>query len=346
MKIHIIHIIIGIVALCSSVHASNNDSMVINSKDLDSILISINDEELDQWPFVYSSGVSSAFPSAEKRLQQSDFRTTCGSLLEGLSTMCSHDVVSVSNTIHDVEILIKWRNLLYASPSYENLLLAEAVNRLLVVKLADKKLVEDVESRAVTIRLIHEARGIRIPLASWRIVVDQEYHNNGFGKIAENTFIEPSVSMEICKEIWVEMGRRDDMLAPAYSSHASLFDLHNKTDMPLLFHRYVATDAYMRKLEMVYKYLNEVPFANTQDKLEKVEKKFPIMLHTKYSMTPKGLQTSRIRIKPEPDWSVEEVVRNDPFSALQVSALMRAIDSNKLLEIIPFFSTYADLSMW
>ena len=130
------------------------------------------------------------------------------------------------------------------------------------------------------------------------------------------------------------MQRKDNILVPTNANRITLSDLQKHQDMALLLAKYINSDAQMRLVEMIYEYTVRNPAATTRDGVKQIAGVFPMESHAHTKLTPHGAITERLTIRAMPKWCVEEVLSGEPYSALQVAGLLRAIDCGQLESII------------
>ena len=322
------------VARCFSADAIPHEwETHVEGKHLSSVLASIDKGELRRWPFVYSAELAATF-SASDRQAQDILRETCADLMNDLSILSTQKIALVTNAISNTSVLLKWRSLLYQSPSYQNLLMAEAVNHVIIIHLANMALTKNVQYQNATSNLIGVVRESLIPAESWCIALDQERRGKSFGQIVELKPHSSEFLAQKCREIWAEMQRKDNILVPTNANRITLSDLQKHQDMALLLAKYINSDAQMRLVEMIYEYTVRNPAATTRDGVKQIAGVFPMESHAHTKLTPHGAITERLTIRAMPKWCVEEVLSGEPYSALQVAGLLRAIDCGQLESII------------
>lgn len=307
----------------------------VNGKPLKSVLSSVDKKELRQWPFIYSASCAARLPPSERRVQ-SGYRKTCTDLLKELYSFSTEGASASSCVVSNASALLAWRSLLYNNPSYHNLLMAEAVNRALITHLVDKALLTNTGYRVATSNIVILARESLFPVESWRIVLSQELHGDSFGELAISPHYTAESSAKACRDLWREMGKTDNILAPTNADQASISNLQEHPDISLLLHRYIKTDALIRLAQMVRDYMNRMPNASVSDSIDQISNMFPIETFSRSMLTPSGGITEHLPPKPDSSWCIEEVLSCEPFSALQVAGLLGLLDRGQLNAILYF----------
>lgn len=147
-------LLLALVTRCFSAEAPLHEwETLVQGKHLGAVLSSVDKGELRQWVFIYSPTCTAAL-SPSHRQMQADFLRTNANLLIDLTILATQRVSTISGVISNTSALLKWRHLLYQHPSYYNLLMAEAVNRALVVQLADKAILQDIDYRRAVSNLV------------------------------------------------------------------------------------------------------------------------------------------------------------------------------------------------
>lgn len=160
--------------------------------------------------------------------------------------------------------------------------------------------------------------------------MDQELRRKSYWQLSVPIVHSSEFCANACREFWAEMSRNDNIMASADVYQRTISHLQQYPNMALLLQRYIQTDALMRLLEMVHDYMDRMPDASTGDGAGKIACVFPMNSHARTKLTPHGAKTERILPKPEGKWCIKENLVGEPFSALQVAGLLRAIESEQV----------------
>lgn len=332
-------IFVGLVALttrCFSADASTHEwEVYVKGKHLDSVLLSVGAGNLRQWPFVYSSACDPVLSTEDRQLQPA-FRKASDRLLADIAILSTQRVATISVLTSNTTAILKLRHLLYQRPSYVNLLMADALNRLLIVQLAEGKRLRNAEFQGATSNLIALARESLFPAEAWRVVIDQELRKKSFGQLVNPVLKTSEVAAQTCREIWIEMGRQDDILASADANRMAIVNLQRDQDMAPLLQRYIKTDALMRLVEMIHEYMAQNPSATICDGVAQIATVFPMDSHARTTLTAFGPKTERVLPRPCSKLCIEEVLSGQQFSALNVAGLLGLIERGQLDALVSY----------
>ncbi|HMO52542.1 MAG TPA: hypothetical protein PKE26_15055 [Kiritimatiellia bacterium] len=336
------HFTIICLFLLSLAHPSLTDpipisewDLVIKGKSLEDILQAVRNGQIEQWPFIHSASELLTSSNVDNQ-KQLEFQNECKRIITEVMAFNLRPNNDLSGFTDVVTSLLQWRDILYRRPSYYNLLLADTINRYLILRFVDNDWITHKPLPVELYRLVSSSRINSFPSESLLHFVNRIKYSDSIIVTGVLSHASIEINANIYRSLWTQLRRSDSILQPTNLILSATTSLISVPDTPLLLNRYIKSDSLLRLVEMLYDYLIHEPHASIYDTHEQIARYYPINSRTTTTLTPHGAVIKRSPFIPSPFMCVEEVLAEQEFGSINIVGLLTQIISGRLDSISNF----------
>lgn len=240
----------AIIFLGCSVQAAETDSRVFDywsnllaDNDFAALLAVFRSGPKEEWPAVHSPD----FASSAKELrpsQQADFRKLGEKLARGLEHYeRSLKEQPTAQFCDNSKSLLSMRQHLAHNPSYFNLILVDAINRVVYVNLSER-LTRAEDPSPCLLTLVEQLGSFRPNLVQVLSMVNAELNKPIMDAVAYRS----ASDVEQLKMLWSTLEPGTPLMMPRDPLNLVTYQLMTKQDIPVLLNRLVVSDLYIHSL--------------------------------------------------------------------------------------------------